>query len=73
MKNRDSNRPRREDRQLQAKVRQEAYDQLSVKQKLEKLGPAPMGAKQRAKLNALITVPVKITEIARKMVHKGVK
>jgi len=49
MKNRDSNRPRREDRIVQAKIRQEAYDKLTVSQKLDLLG-STRALKQRAKL-----------------------
>lgn len=49
MKRRDYNRRRREDRQVQAKVRQEVYDGLTIAQKIAKLGDAP-AAKQRAKL-----------------------
>ncbi len=48
MKNRDSNRPRREDRQIQAKIRQEAYDKLSISEKLDKLGSL-RALKQRAR------------------------
>jgi hypothetical protein len=49
MKNRDSNRRRREDRQVQAKVRQEAYDKLSMAEKLAKL-PEQGSMKQKIKL-----------------------
>jgi hypothetical protein len=49
MKNRDSNRTRREDRIVQAQIRQEAYDKLSVSQKLDALGSL-RALKQRAKL-----------------------
>jgi hypothetical protein len=49
MKNRDSNRRRREDRQVQAKVRQEAYDKLSLMEKLAAL-PEVGAAKQHKKL-----------------------
>lgn len=49
MKNRDSNRRRREDRQVQAKVRQESYDKLSTAEKLVAL-PTGGCVKQRIKL-----------------------
>lgn len=51
MKNRDSNRRRREDRQIQAKVRQEAYDKLTTAQKLAAL-PVDGAVKQRVCLTS---------------------
>lgn len=51
MKNRDSNRQRRDDRKIQAKIRQEAYDRLSVEEKILKLDVGGFAAKkQRARL-----------------------
>jgi hypothetical protein len=57
MKNRDSNRIRREDRIVQAQIRQEAYDKLSVSQKLDGLGSL-RALKQRAKLVKVLEVEV---------------
>jgi hypothetical protein len=59
MKNRGSNKPRREQRQVEAKARQEAYSKLSPAEKLAKLdkgGPTSGGMpyvalKQRVKLH----------------------
>jgi hypothetical protein len=53
MKNRDANRTRREDRIVQAQIRQEAYDKLTVEQKLARLGDTG-STKQRAKLVKLL-------------------
>ena len=50
MKNRDANRKRREDRQAQAKVRQEAYDMLTLNEKLAKLTNVVGASKQRNKI-----------------------
>jgi hypothetical protein len=49
MKNRDYNRRRREDRQVQAKIRQEAYDKLTLAEKIAQL-PVDGAQKQKAKL-----------------------
>jgi hypothetical protein len=57
MKNRDSNRNRREDRIVQAQIRQEAYDKLSVSQKLDRLGSL-RALKQRAKLVKILEAEV---------------
>jgi hypothetical protein len=57
MKNRDSNRIRREDRQVQAQIRQEAYDKLTVSEKIDRLGSS-RSLKQRAKLVKLLEVEV---------------
>jgi hypothetical protein len=62
MKNRDMNRPRREDRIVQAQIRQEAYDKLTVEQKLAML-PVMGSAKQRARLaKALRSIAREIVE-----------
>ena len=49
MKNRDANRKRREDRQVQAKVRQGAYDMMTLAEKLASLGDVG-STKQRKRL-----------------------
>ena len=85
MKNRDSNKQRREDRQIQAKIRQESYDKLSLTEKLAAM-PATGCVKQRAKLNrqlieklgktvapkheATVSIPVEKPKKAKK-VKKG--
>jgi hypothetical protein len=61
MKNRNRNKPRREDRQVQAKVRQLAYDMLTVAEKLARLGDTG-SAKQRARLSAPRSVAAEIIE-----------
>ena len=53
MKNRDANRNRREDRIVQAKIRQEAYDKLTVSEKIDALGSS-RSLVQRAKLVKLL-------------------
>lgn len=63
MKRRDSNRRRREDRQIQAKVRQEAHEALTVEQKIAKLGNLP-AVKERAKLTARAVAIVSAAEVA---------
>ncbi len=51
MKNRDGNRQRREDRQVQAGIRNEAYGKLSVAEKLARLDAGHFVAtRQRARL-----------------------
>jgi Spy/CpxP family protein refolding chaperone len=53
MKNRDSNKARRADRQVQAKVRQDLYAALTPAQKLAKLDAGGYDAvKQRKRLKA---------------------
>lgn len=45
----------REFRRKEAEKRQAEYDKLSLQQKLDRLPPPPQAAKQRAKLEALLT------------------
>jgi len=77
MKNRDSNRRRREDRQVQAKVRQEAYDKLSLTEKLAAL-PATGSVKQKIKLAKLAVAKVgestaKVAEAVIEVAEKAKK
>lgn len=54
MSRRDGNKKRREDRQIQAKVRQAEYDKLSPTEKMAKLGNLA-AVKERIKLHTLIS------------------
>ena len=47
----------REFRRAEALKRQEAYDKLSLQEKLDRLPPAPQAARQRAKLQDLLGLP----------------
>lgn len=44
-------------RRREAEARQAEYDKLTVQQKLDRLPPAPAAAKQRAKLEAILSRP----------------
>jgi hypothetical protein len=57
------NRPdKRAERKGQAEARQEAYDALSIEEKLRRLPPAPEANKQRTKLLAQLEAPKKNQE-----------
>jgi Spy/CpxP family protein refolding chaperone len=62
----------REDRRIQARVRQELHDKLTPEQKLAQLGDLP-AKKERARLGALIAKAAPTAPVAEEKPPKGKK